>query len=134
MTIALSSCLLTCQAPQEAATAAATAATAEAALADSSRQGITGSSGRSRGSAGEDDESEDDEGAGPDRLRAAREAAVKAAAYGDGVLNEGKYRCGRMCVAHAPGTFTCVPDHMFACVCVCVCASVFVCLCAVCCA
>eukprot|EP00967_Tisochrysis_lutea_P062293 scaffold79937_cov18-Tisochrysis_lutea.AAC.1 len=35
-------------------------------------------------------ESEDDEGAGPDRLRAAREAAVKAAAYGDGVLNEGK--------------------------------------------
>ena len=59
-------------------------------------QGTAGSSGQ--GAMGKDDdgdaaESEDDEGAGPDRLRAAREAAVKAAAYGDGILNEGKFRC-----------------------------------------
>ncbi|KAF5837578.1 hypothetical protein DUNSADRAFT_4148 [Dunaliella salina] len=56
------------------------------------KAGAQGSGTTHREEVGED---VDDEGAGPDSLRAAREAAVKAAAYGDGVLNEGKYRCAK---------------------------------------
>ena len=84
------------------APAAAAAAEAAAALASSNQgPGSSGGGGGKDEDENEDVESEDDELAGPDRVRAAREAAVKAAAYGDGVLNEGKFRC--VCLSFCAG-------------------------------